>query len=103
MGSGVVGKRLGRKEASARKSRIMNKLRYGEGGKADRLGQKLASVPVLGNTAFAPMRGLLSGSVKLFEATHKEDGSRRGLEDYDTDVVKEVMKDTIKGAKSTKK
>tara|TARA_R110001632_G_scaffold79926_2_gene178930 strand:- start:711 stop:1007 length:297 start_codon:yes stop_codon:yes gene_type:complete len=98
-----MGKRLGRKEASARKSRIMNKLRYGEGGKADRLGQKLASVPILGNTAFAPMRGLLSGSVKLFEATHKEDGSRSKLEDFDIGAVKEVVKDTIKGAKSTKK
>ena len=60
-------------------------------------------MPVLGKGAFKPMIGLLSNTVKLFEATHKEDGSRRGLEDYDTDVVKEVMKDTIKGAKSTKK
>ena len=103
MGSGVVGKRLGRKEASARKSRIMNKLRYGEGGKAARLGQKLGSVPILGDTAFAPMRGLLSGTVKLFEATHKEDGSRSKIEDFDMEGVKSVVKDAITGAKSTKK
>ena len=103
MGSGVVGKRLGQKAARQRRDRISNKARYGEGGKADRLGQKLASVPVLGNTAFAPMRGLLSGSVKLFEATHKEDGSRSKIEDFDIGAVKEVVKDTITGAKSTKK
>jgi len=98
-----MGKRLGHKEAYARRRRIANKARYGEGGKADRLGQKLASVPVLGKGAFKPMIGLLSNTVKLFEATHEEDGSRSGLEDYDTGVVKSVVKDAIKGAKSTKK
>lgn len=98
-----MGQRLGRKEAYERRRRIANKSRFGEGGKADRLGKKLESVPVLGKGAFKPMIGLLSGSVKLFEATHKEDGSRSKIEDFDTGVVKEVVKDTIKGAKSTKK
>ena len=32
-----MGKRLGHKEAYARRRRIANKARYGEGGKADRL------------------------------------------------------------------
>lgn len=91
-----MGKRLGHKEAYKRRRQIANKSRFGEGGKADRLGQKLASVPVLGGSAFKPMIGLLSGSVKLYEATKDTDN-------LDTDAIKGVVKDTIKGAKSTKK
>ena len=98
-----MGKRLGKKAAYERRRRIANKSRFGEGGKADRLGKKLASVPVLGKGAFKPMIGLLSNTVKLFEATHEEDGSRSDMENFDTGVVKSVVKDAIKGAKSTKK
>ena len=83
---------IAHKERRAR----LNQKRFGKGGRWDRLADAMGNVPVLGETALAPMRGFLKGSVKAFEATKDKDN-------IDTEAVKEVAKNVFDVAKDMKK
>ena len=86
-----------------RRRKLMNKARYGKGGRIDRIADALGEIPILGDTALAPMRGLLKGGVKTFEATHDEKGGRLDIEDMDTEELKEVGGSIVKEVKGMKK
>ena len=95
-----MGKRMGTKARLERRDRLLTQARYGKGGKWDKLSQRLGQVPILGDTALAPMRGFLNNSVKIYEATHDEKGHS---EINDLGAVKDIAKDVFKGVKSMRK
>ena len=46
--------------------RLLNNARWGKDGKWAKMADTLESVPVLGETALAPMTGFLRGAVNLY-------------------------------------
>ena len=83
------------KRSKARRA-AANEKRFGKGGRWDRLADAIGKVPVAGETVFAPMKGFLKGSVKLYEAT-------KDPEDIDTEAVKDVAKNVLDVVKESKK
>ena len=49
-----------------RRRRLLNNARWGKDGKWAKMADTLESVPVLGETALAPMTGFLRGAVDLY-------------------------------------
>ena len=49
-----------------RRRRLLNNARWGKDGKWAKMADTLESVPVLGETALAPMTGFLRGAVNLY-------------------------------------
>ena len=49
-----------------RRRRLLNNARWGKDGKWAKMADTLESVPVLGQTALAPMTGFLRGAVNLY-------------------------------------
>lgn len=83
-----------------RRSRLLTQQRYGKGGRFDRLADSLGEIPILGDTALAPMRGFLKGTTKLYEATHDKEGHS---DINNLDDIKEVAGDVFKAVKDMKK
>ena len=89
----LLQKKKMKKERYKRRRKLMADRRYGKGGRHDRLADALGEIPILGDTALAPMRGFLKGSVKAYEA--QKEGDVEGM--------KEVAKDVVKAVKDMKK
>lgn len=92
---------MGTKERMERRNRLLTQQRYGKGGKWSKLSQRLGQVPILGDTALAPMRGFLDNSVKLYEATHDKEGHSEITKDLG--AVGDVAKDVFKGIMGMRK
>ena len=91
---------LNQKQRRERRGRLSSQARYGEGGRFDRLADSLGEIPILGDTALAPMRGFLKGTSKLYQATHDTEGHS---EINDLGAVKEVSKDVLKAISGMRK
>ncbi len=87
-------------ERRKRRENLSSVARYGEGGRFDRLAHSLGEIPILGDTALAPMRGFLKGTTKLYQATHDKEGE---LEINNLGDIKGVVGDVVKGVRSMKK
>lgn len=93
-------KRYSQKERLERRDRLLTQARYGKGGRFDRLADSLGEIPILGDTALAPMRGFLKGTTKLYQATHDKEGHS---EINDLGAIKEVSKDVFKAISGMRK
>lgn len=96
-----MGKRLGTKARLERRDRLLTQARYGKGGKWDKMSNRLGKIPILGETALVPMRGVLDNTVKLYEATHDKEGHSELTKDLGG--VRDVAKDVFKGIMGMRK
>ena len=87
-------------ERRKRRENLSSVARYGEGGRFDRLAHSLGEIPILGDTALLPMRGFLSNTSKLYQATHTKEGE---LEISNLGDIKGVVGDVVKAVKDMKK